>query len=172
MKKTASLVVLCAAILALSGCGISRQQYDDVCGERDALLAELQAMQGSVPPEAAGSMVSVRIGGSFTATVRSLIPDYVTDSTTPQVAVVTLFQSGPFALHVGDLAEQLEPGMSYVFTVEEKQVEMTGAEYAEGAGFAEEMISRYRLRISDVRLAEENETGLDADNLVMRLDEK
>ena len=62
--------------------------------------------------------------------------------------------------------------MSYVFTVEEKQVEMTGAEYAEGAGFAEEMISRYRLRISDVRLAEENETGLDADNLVMRLDEK
>ena len=54
MKKTVSLVVLCAAILALSGCGISRQQYDDVCAERDALLAELQAMQGSVPPEAAG----------------------------------------------------------------------------------------------------------------------
>ena len=73
MKKTVSLVVLCAAVLAMSGCGISRQQYDDVCAERDALLSELQAMQGSVPPEAAGSMVSVRIGGSFTATVRSLM---------------------------------------------------------------------------------------------------
>ena len=44
---------------------------------------------------------SCTIGGSFTATVRDVIPDYCLDDTTPLVAVVTEFQSQPFTVYVG-----------------------------------------------------------------------
>ena len=45
---------------------------------------------------------SCTIGGSFTATVRDVIPDYCLDDTTPLVAVVTEFQSQPFTVYVGE----------------------------------------------------------------------
>ena len=45
---------------------------------------------------------SCTIGGSFTATVRDVLPDYCLDDTTPLVAVVTAFQSPPFTVYVGE----------------------------------------------------------------------
>ena len=65
--------------------------------------------------------VTVRIGGSFTATVWDLIPDYCLDDTTLQVAVVTCFQSGPFTLFLGEeQVKQLKVGAQYVFEIAEK----------------------------------------------------
>ena len=160
MKRTALL--LAALALLLAGCGVSRERYDQVCAERDALRAELQEMR---KPDS----VVVNIGGSFTAMVRALIPDYVIDSETPQVAVVTLFQSGPFAIHVGDLAQELEIDGTYVFEIASKEgVEVTAEEYAAGPPFADEAIARYGLRISGFRAAREDEFGLDSSRLVFQ----
>ena len=161
------LTLICACILTACG-GVTQEQYDAVCAQRDELRAALETLQRRMQEE---ERVTVHIGGEFTATVRGLIPDYVLDDFTPSVAVVTLFQSEPFLLFCPS-AEQLETGRSYVFTVKEKQVEMTRAEYEEGSGFADEMISRYGLSISGFRLAGESETGLDADHIVKWIDEK
>lgn len=64
---------------------------------------------------------SCTIGGSFTATVRDVIPDYCLDDTTPLVAVVTEFQSQPFTVYVGEeLGKKLleeQNGQPLVFTV-------------------------------------------------------
>lgn len=71
-----------------------------------------------------GSDSSVVIRGSFTAMVRDVIPDYVSDDTTPQVAVVTLFQEEPFTVYVGEEnGRMLEAGQIYTFEVAETKVE-------------------------------------------------
>ena len=85
MKRRLILSLL-ALLLALAGCGgVSREAYDRVCAERDALQARLEEAEA----------LPVTVSGTFAARVRDLIPDYVLDSETPRVAVVTLFQSGP-----------------------------------------------------------------------------
>ena len=109
----------------------------------------------------------VTVSGTFAARVRDLIPDYVLDSETPRVAVVTLFQSGPFTLQVGDLAQELEIGGTYVFEIEPREdLEITAEEYEGGAPFADEAISRYELRIAGFRAAREDEFGLDSSCIV------
>ncbi len=166
MKKSV-LFLVCAMVLALSGCNdsVSKEQYDAVCAERDSLLSELQTLRDSVQTEISDKMI-VRISGEFTATVRHLIPDYVLSGTTPQVAVVTLFQCSPFIMYVGDLAERLEEGETYVFEIEPKDIEITVEQYEYGTPCADDAISKYGLRISGFRAPEESEFGLDSCFLV------
>ena len=118
--KRRSIISLLALLLALAGCGgVSREAYDRVCAERDALQARLEEAE----------VLPVTVSGTFAARVRDLIPDYVLDSETPRVAVVTLFQSGPFTLQVGDLAQELEIGGTYVFEIEPREdLEITAPE--------------------------------------------
>ncbi len=157
MKRRLILSLL-ALLLALAGCGgVSREEYDRVCAERDALQARLEEAEA----------LPVTVSGTFAARVRDLIPDYVLDSETPRVAVVTLFQSGPFTLQVGDLAQELEIGGTYVFEIEPREdLEITAEEYEGGAPFADEAISRYGLRIAGFRAAREDEFGLDSSCIV------
>ena len=105
------------------------------------------------------------ISGTFTATVRDLIPGYVFNNTTLQVAVVTPFQAAPFALYVGGLAEQLEIGEIYVFEVEPREVEITPQEYERGIPSFTEAVERYYLTVSGFRVAEED-YGLETTHLV------
>ena len=168
MKRKAALSLLAAVLLlALAGCGgITREQYDALCAQRDALEAELHELKEGRHAEK-GDTLLVSVGGTFAATVRDLIPDYVLDSTTPHVAVVTLFQSGPFTLQVGDLAEQLTVGETYVFEIETKDgVEITAEEYRNGPPFADEAMMEYGLRIAGFRPAGAEEFGLDSSRLV------
>ena len=159
--KRRLIISLLALLLALAGCGgVSREEYDRVCAERDALQARLEEADGA-------EALSVTVSGTFAARVRDLIPDYVLDSETPRVAVVTLFQSGPFTLQVGDLAQELEIGGTYVFEIEPREdLEITAEEYEGGAPFADEAISRYGLRIAGFRAAREDEFGLDSSCIV------
>ena len=159
--KRGLILSLLALLLALAGCGgVSREEYDRVCAERDALQARLEEADGA-------EARSVTVSGTFAASVRDLIPDYVLDSETPRVAVVTLFQSGPFTLQVGDLAQELEIGGTYVFEIEPREdLEITAEEYEGGAPFADEAISRYGLRIAGFRAAREDEFGLDSSCIV------
>ena len=159
--KRGLILSLLALLLALAGCcGVSREEYDRVCAERDALQARLEEADGA-------EALPVTVSGTFAARVRDLIPDYVLDSETPRVAVVTLFQSGPFTLQVGDLAQELEIGGTYVFEIEPREdLEITAEEYEGGAPFADEAISRYELRIAGFRAAREDEFGLDSSRIV------
>ena len=166
MKRIASVCLLLA--LLLSGCGgVSKEEYDAVVQERDALLAEaeLQELQAQ---EASPDTVTVKVKGEFTATVRSLIPDYVTDDKTPRMAVATLFQSTPFTIWTGELTKHLEEGETYVFEVEMSRYDIiTRQEYESGTLLNPEVaFSMYpSLYISNFRPAEESDCGLDSVHL-------
>ncbi|WP_300755494.1 hypothetical protein [uncultured Oscillibacter sp.] len=170
MRRIISALLLLA--LLLSGCGgVSKEEYDAVVQERDALLAEaeLQELQAQ---EASPNTVTVKVTGEFTATVRALIPDYVTDDETPRMAVVTLFQSTPFTLFGVD-ADRLEVGETYVFEVEmDRCQDITREEYESGSLLTPEIIlPMYHpyIRISGFRLAEEKDCGLDSVHLEYEL---
>lgn len=170
MRRIISALLLLA--LLLSGCGgVSKEEYDAVVQERDALLAEaeLQELQAQ---EASPDTVTVKVKGEFTATVWELIPDYVTDYETPRMAVVTLFQSTPFTLFGVD-ADRLEVGETYVFEVEmDRCQDITREEYESGSLLTPEIIlPMYHpyIRISGFRLAEEKDCGLDSVHLEYEL---
>ena len=164
MKRIISVLLLLA--LLLTGCGgVSKEEYDAVVRERDALRAELER-------EKAPDTVLVTIKGDFTATVRALIPDYVSDGETPRMALVTLFQSTPFTLFGVD-TDRLEAGETYVFEVEMNQCQdITREEYESGSLLTPEIIlPMYHpyIRISGFRPAEESDCGLDSVHLEYEL---
>lgn len=161
-------IALLLLALLLSGCGgVSKEDYDAVVRERDALRAELQEAQAEMQelldePDT----VTVTLKGSFTATVRALIPDYVTDYETPRMAVVTLFQSTPFTIYSDSFTDQLEVGETYVFEIKENTVEVPLEEYERGFPDPEEMML---LWVSGFRPAEESDCGLDSVHLEYEL---
>lgn len=164
--------LLCAALPAGCAAGVPRDQYDAVCAERDALRSQLLEAQESLraledaPDAAPEDTVRVNISGEFTATVRELIPDYTLDAETPQVAVVTQFQDGPFTLFVGELAAELEVGGTYNFAVVPAEgVEISPQDYAAGVPSPEVSIPLYHLRISGASVAGEEDRGLEGRSL-------
>lgn len=170
MERIACTVLL--LVLLLTGCGgVSKEEYDAMVQERDALLAEAQLRELQAPeavPEDIPDTVTVKVKGDFTATVRSLVPDYVTDYETPRMAVVTLFQSGPFTIDTMDLTQFLEEGETYVFEVGMSDYDIiTGQEYESGTLLNPEVaFSMYpSLYISNFRPAEEEDCGLDSVHL-------
>ena len=155
-------------LLLLPGCGgVSREDYDAAVQERDALREELEELKSQAP-----DTVEARVRGSFTATVRALIPDYVSDGETPRMALVTLFQSTPFTLFGVD-TDRLETGETYVFEVEMDRFQnITREEYESGSLLTPEIIlPMYHpyIRISGFRPAEERDCGLDSVHLEYEL---
>jgi len=167
MRKIISLLMAALMIVSLSGCGgVSKEQYNEVCAERDALKLELEELRGS-PGEP--ETVRVKLKGTFTATVCALSPDYESDDTTPLMAVVTLFQSTPFMIYTGNFTEQLETGKTYVFEIKEQVVEIPLSEYESGYPPPEVVFPQYGLRLSGFREAAESDCGLDSVHLVYEL---
>ncbi len=160
MKRILCTVLMAVFLLAAcSACGRNASdQYDEGYqkGYEDGCT--------SVNKELTGNAV---IRGSFTATVREVIPDYVLDDTTPQVAVVTLFQESPFTIFVGEeLGKTLEPGQIYTFEVAETNVEDVRISDMEQAYLdLATAISKYQLKIDNIRPATEEEWGLECNRL-------
>ncbi len=201
MKKGFLILTAVLVIVSLTGCGsgISEEEYNAVCAERDALqeernavLAERDALQGdydavcaerdalqaevqelkSVVPPKGTDKVQVKISGYFIATARGVSSDYFSDPT-PKMAIVSLFQGGPSIIYTDEFTEQLEVGKLYAFEVREETVTMTRTEYdyLSGPGQYEELIRR--CLITGVREASEDEDGLDFNHIVIELlDEK
>lgn len=162
--------IVCLLLLLLTGCGgVPKEDYVAVVRERDALRAELQEAQAELQGlRDEPDTVTVKVRGSFTATVRALIPDYETDYETPRVAVVTLFQSTPFTIYTMDLTQWLEVGKTYVFEVEMSRYDIiTREEYESGTVLEPEVVfSMYpSLYISNFHPAEEKDCGLDSVHL-------
>lgn len=102
------------------------------------------------------------VSGSFTVNVRDVIPDYCFDDTTPNVAVVTEFQSYPFTIFVGEeIGKQLEVGKNYVFTIKPIIVDET-KEYLKGMYLSSLVWELPEFEITEFRLANEDELGLDS----------
>lgn len=102
------------------------------------------------------------ISGSFTVTVRDVIPDYALSDDVPTVAVVTQFQSSPFTLYVGEeIGRQLEKDETYVFTIQPFEVDETKEElqFKTLASIVQEYS---KFTVVDFRVAEEHETGIDS----------
>jgi hypothetical protein len=150
-------------VMIIHGCSsgyITQSEYDKVCKQRDDLLKEnAQLIEDS-------ALVHARIEGAFVATVRDLIPNYTLDNTTPNCAILTCFQCGPFILEVGeDMASQLEKGETYLFQIQAKDIgEITQTDFDAGPSLVLAM-HLYNISISDFRVADESETGLSSPNL-------
>lgn len=146
MKKTTKNIIIglssICLILGMAGCG----------------KTEATATEAPTTP-------TCTVSGSFTATLRDVIPDYCLDDVTPCVALVSDFQSYPYTVFVGEelgaeLDKQPQPEV-YVFSIDPVTVNCS----------KEELDSLYTsslvweipgLRITDVRPAEENELGLNS----------
>lgn len=121
--------------------------YDAGCREADAAQS--------------ADKTEVEVSGSFTATVRALIPDYVMDSVTPRAAVVTLFQDEPFVLKLNEtICSQLEEGETYTFLVPKQSVFLSDAElYDDGVVSSDALLLRH-ISVRDFRVPTDDEYGL------------
>lgn len=165
MKRTVCIVIMGMFFLAAcSACGRNASEQYDIGYQKG-----YEDGCNSVKQEPFGNAV---IHGSFTAMVWEVIPDYVLDDTTPQVAVVTLFQETPFTVHVGEeWGKALEPGQIYTFEVAKTNVE--GIKISDMEQHYPEpaiAVSQYQLKFDNIRPATEEEWGEECNRLSMERD--
>lgn len=181
MRKTfLTTLAFAAALICLTGCGkqgptpkpdesvrgaIAVSIPDDTVIESSAdsqPAAETPAQPAAEDPDAYAQPQLCTVSGSFTATVRKLIPDYVSDPDTPRAAVVTLFQDGPFVLKLDEqLCTKLQEDKTFTFIVGEQDAELNLWDYSNG-GFVQEIaLKEHKITVTDVREATEDEYGID-----------
>ena len=124
--------------------------------------------QGITPPvqqpvqqQTASAKRTVKVSGSFTVTVRALIPDYITDSTTPRAAVVTLYQGEPVVLRLNDtICSRLTAGKNYTFTVNgEKSVTMDASLLNADGSVSRDALAKRSFHLNYFSEATEEEFG-------------
>lgn len=145
-RKNLLLIVLMITVMIISGCSTSQSK-----------------------PEPEANTVTGKITGGFTATVRELLPDYVSDDKTNTMAVVTEFQAPPFIVNVGeDIASKLEKGKNYYFQVKERfVVDIPEKEFKEGELDTLEAVNKYNLEISEFREPTEEEKGNNSPKIII-----
>lgn len=177
MKKGLLVVLILVAMLAMAGCGkVSETNTvtDEVVDAPENTDSEVDVDDESADEELETESVvednftededvvirdRYMVSGSFTVTVRGVIPDYVVDAE-PRIAIVTEFQDYPFLLTVGDeIGRQLEEGKAYVFTMEPMEVELVrwNPEQKRVDVTPSELNG---IKVIDFRPATEGETGL------------
>lgn len=170
MKKIFNVMLVSCIVFTFLGCGAVNSggtNNSDVISEVKTDVAEDDSVQEYAEENTDGKNTAeqteskTQISGSFTATVRDIIPDYVLDDTTPLMGVLTLFQDSPFTVYLGEnLVSKVEIGETYVFTIETVSVEDSVDEVMSMS--VPSLFYTYGLKIVDVRPAEESETGLDS----------
>ena len=115
---------------------------------------------------AADTTQPMQIEGKFVAKVRAVLPDYVLDDTTPRNIVVTTFQSGPFLINVGALADDLEIGEIYSFEVTPKKLGTYKPSELDNTVLSpEKAVPLYNLRIERIHDATEEAYSQDGAQL-------
>lgn len=124
--------------------------------------------QGITPPvqqpvqqqQTASAKRTVKVSGSFTVTVRALVPDFVTDSVTPRAAVVTLYQGEPVVLRLNDtVCSRLTVGQSYTFLVTEESVTMDASLLNADGSVSKDALAKRSFHLNNFRQATEEEFG-------------
>lgn len=156
-------ILLMLVIMSLSLCACGNQ--NDTEYEQSPTALSNEQLDTQVQSEVYPQEKSCTISGSFTVSVREVIPDYCLDDSTPNVAVVTEFQSYPFTMFVGEeigkklIEKQIECNI-YVFTIEPIEVNWS-KEDVQNMNLSS-IMWEFPIRITDCRLANENEYGLDS----------
>lgn len=136
----------------------------EVITEPAADVAE--PIQSSQPMIEVSPYQTVMIQGSFTATVRALMPDYVTDGTTVNSAVLQLFQDGPFFTRLTpEICAQLTVGETYTFLVKEQEINAPKTNLGDNNYLSSDQIRARWVEIDSVRAPQEDEIGLDCWNV-------
>lgn len=175
MKRNSVLAVLVLVSFLLTSCGgVSIDNYNAVSKERDELLiqkANLESEYLGVLEERDDllqryEIVPATITGQFTATDRATLPDYVMGDTTHTVAIVNCFQDSPFAVYLGArLISQVEIGKTYVFEIEETEIQLQRQQCDGPLPSPAEAVALYGVEVAAVRKAEENDLGLNGYHL-------
>lgn len=153
MKKFILVFGLISIILVIGAC--SNQDIEQIREETE--ISEEHKVTDML-----ASNIETTVSGSFTVCVRDVIPDYCLDGVTLNVAIVTEFQSYPFTLFVGEeIGSQLEIGEIYVFTIKPMVVDYT-KEYLKGLNLSSLVWELPQMEITDFRLANEDELGLES----------
>lgn len=107
--------------------------------------------------------MDVQISGSFTATVRAVMPDFVSDPDTNRIAAVTFFQDAPVLLGVDpQQLSGLTVGETYTFVLAEQTIRISAAEWYRGNGeITADALYRQRLTFTEIRTPNDDEYGLD-----------
>ena len=187
MRRYNAWILVLIIIVLLAGCGgvsesannppllpneALQSDYNLLLAEKEILQEEYKTLEKERDELFSKSKKSVvTISGSFTATVQLLIPDYVLDNVTPTVAIVTGFQSPPFALNLGkELIAQVEVGKCYKFEVYDKEVMLTQEQFENVPLSPEVIIPLYNLKIASI--VEVDKNGVDTEELSFRYSEE
>ena len=159
MKKIIAMVLCLVLVFSLAGCGNNDQSSDTHdANYEEGYTAGYEAgyndgKQQMTDPQKCYAQFS----GSFTATVEQLLPDYCA-LPGKTIAVVHFFQDRPFLLCVQeDLTGELVEGTPYVFEFKTFEVELPADE--ENPDISDYM---YSIDVTNYRVAEENEIGLES----------
>ena len=141
MKKTVLLLLLVFVVMGIGACG----KVEKELVENPGINQETST-----------------ISGSFAVYVQDMLPDYVVDDFSPNVAYVTEFQHESFALYVGEkIGKQLEKGKAYVFTIEPVVVNCS-KDFLESLDLSQLVSLVPYTAIKDFRLATDDEIGLES----------
>lgn len=156
MKKMITFIFTMICVLSLVAC---RNENTNIVNDTESNTIEIEQESIEDLVLSADENQSI-VSGSFTVGVRDVIPDYCLDDFTPNVAVVTEFQSYPFTVYVGEeIGRQLEIGQVYVFTIEPIVVDFP-KEYLEKLELSSLVWDLPGFKITDFRLANDDELGL------------
>ena len=189
MKKLILIPALTAALLCCTACGTKTppeseapEQHSEIPTITTIPLSEpepaesseaeesdsandavvVQVHEQGTPDTESGTVQMMHVSGDFTATVRKLIPDYVSDPDTPRAAVVTLFQDGPFVLQLDEqICAQLQEDTTYTFIIGEQDAELLPSEYTNGGYVQESALILRHIHVTDFREPTDEEYGLE-----------
>lgn len=159
MKKIIAMVLCLVFVFSLASCGNNDQSSDthDTNYEEGYTAGYEAGYNDGKQQTAENKKCFAQFSGAFTATVEQLLPDdYAFSGKT--IAVVHFFQDRPFLLCVQeDLTGELVEGTPYVFEFKTFEVELPADE--ENPDISDYM---YSIDVTNYRVAEENEIGLES----------
>lgn len=114
-----------------------------------------------------GANSAVWISGDFTATIHKIMPDFVSDPTTNRVAIITFFQDDPILVYIDpEILNLLVEEETYTFELAGQDITIPATKwFAEDGSISSDALSGVRLKLTNVRLPEEDELGLDSNRI-------
>ena len=165
MKKIIVTVLCLVLVLLLVGCG-NKDQSSDMhdANYEEGYIVGYEAGYNDGQQMTESKKCFAQFSGSFTATVEQLLPDYYA-LPGKTIAVVHFFQDKPFLLHFQeDLTGKLVEGTSYVFEFKTFEVELPADE--ENPDISDYM---YSIDVTNYRIAEDSECGLENKTLTIEI---